>query len=130
MEEDKVLSTSERRMAENQLYFRKKNEDVVDSIKSHHRTAKEEGIKDIAIEEKNLQFICECSDNDCRKRILMDTKKWSSIHSKDDVFVVYPGHIVDSLEEVKTKTKNYEVVRKYVIPKVPKKLHRVSVPFN
>lgn len=130
MEEDKELSISERRMAENELYFRKQNEKVVNRIKSHQKTAKEEGVKDIDIEDNNLQFICECSDNDCRKRITMKAKEWTNIHSKDDIFIVYPGHVVDSLEKVIDKKKGYDVVEKFIVPEEPEKLNQVNVSFS
>lgn len=130
MEEDKVLSTSERRMAENQLFFRKQNENVVNRIKSHQKTAREEGVEDVDIEDSDLQFICECSDNDCTKRIKMKAKEWSTLHSKDDLFIVYPGHVVDSLERVVDKKKGYDVVKKFIVPEEPDKLNQVNVSFN
>jgi hypothetical protein len=132
MKNKRQLSTSERRMTENQAYFRKKNEQVLKGFENIRKIAAEDGVEPILeIPITPLQFICECSDSECGKRIPLKIEEWSKIHSKPDTFVVYPGHIVSSIETEVERRESYSIVKKYVVPELPgDRLYKVKVSFK
>jgi hypothetical protein len=106
-------SFAERRQIENEMIFRRMNEKVTEELKALDDMHREDGHYDLVRDDNlKLQFYCECSDEDCRIRISMLLTDYQHIHKERDVFVVVPGHQVESIEEVVKKTKNYDVVKK------------------
>lgn len=117
---NKALSL--RRLVENEVYFRQRNEHVVDGFKKLAEVAKEEGqdgyLPDMQIP---IHFYCECADEKCRKRVKMTPKKYAQLHKNRSQFVILPTHNVPEVERIRQTEKNYLLVEKYDTP--PKKVN-------
>jgi hypothetical protein len=108
---------SDRRMAENQVYFRQFNESVTGGFKELRNLAKEDKQPHFAkTPEMPLLFYCECSDENCRKRIKVSFLNYQAIHKNKNNFVIVCGHEVKQIEEVTTKENDYCVVTKNFTP--------------
>lgn len=111
-------STTERKLAENQLFFRQPNKKVSKGFKELKEIAVEQEQKDLLDDADPLiNFYCECSDENCRKRIRMTPSKYEALHKNTSQFTILPGHDVPSIEHIVKSTKNYIVVEKYNAPK-------------
>ena len=116
-------SHSKRRLAENEVIFRQANESVRQGLDELKKKAEKEG--DVVSEDDMpLYFYCECSDESCRKRILLRPSKHKKLHQNSSQFVVLPGHEVREVERVRIETKAYMVVEKYMTP--PKKAGKLK----
>jgi hypothetical protein len=107
------MPISERRQIENEMIFRRLNEVVGDNI---------EGLDTMHIEDNNpqliwddailLNFKCECSDENCDKRIPIKLSVYKKIHENRDAFIVKLKHQVEDIEKVILSEDNYSVVEK------------------
>ncbi len=120
---------SVQRLAENEVVFRRSNEQVQHKLQELQAEAEEEGYPSTLLEEStSLYFYCECSDENCRDRIVMKPDKYQKIHSDRAQFIIIPGHQVASIEKIVTKKPNYAVVKKLIpIPKKAKRLNKTDV---
>ncbi len=104
---------SERRQIENEMIFRRLNEAVGDNIESldamHIEDDNPHLIWDDAI---LLKFKCECSDENCDKRIPITLSIYKKIHENRDAFIVKLNHQVEDIEKVILSEDNYSVVEK------------------
>jgi len=108
---------SERRLAENEVFFRQSNEKVGKGMKELEDIAKEEKQGDWMQEANNpVPFYCECSDENCRRRITFSPHAYRELHQNSSQFVILPGHHVPEVEQIVQKTKAYMVVEKYIAP--------------
>jgi hypothetical protein len=109
--------SSERRLAENQVVFRENNEKVQKGIDKANAIAAEEGAEPLSLgADTLLYFNCECSDENCRKRIKVTLTDYNRIHSKRNRFVIACGHDVPKIEDVTEKEAEYCVVTKHETP--------------
>jgi hypothetical protein len=114
---DKRLS--ERRLGENEVVFRRLNEQVKKGVEETNRIAIEDNQKSMVIDfddETPLQFYCECSDENCVKRVVIDYTEYNRIHEQRDHFVVVPGHELPDIERVIRKEDKFNVVEKFQDP--------------
>lgn len=110
-------SQSKRRMIENQVVFRKFNQRLQESIDNVNAIAAEEGEEPMMLDgDEPLFFCCECSDENCKKRIQVSPNDYNRIHKANDTFTIAPGHEVDSIEDVISSGDEYYVVRKHEQP--------------
>lgn len=110
-------SLSERRMAENEAVFRGLNERVHADIDEVDRIAAEDGQEPISLDrDMPLFFYCECSDENCRKRIKLSPNTYEKIHKDRNAFTIVCGHEVKEIEEVISKTPEYCVAVKHKTP--------------
>jgi len=110
-------SFSPRRLVENEVYFRQKNRSIETNLKKLKKMAKEEGQEHLFEElDDELAFYCECSDENCRERIVMKREEYDSIHKENDRFIVLPGHELISLEDIAESSEKYNVVIKKIDP--------------
>ncbi len=110
-----VISHSERRQVENEMIFRRRNEKVGDDLSALDAMLIDDGNRVLVHDEDLvLQFMCECSDENCTTRIPMPLSEYQEIHTDRDTFVVLPNHQVEAIEKVHKVTKNYSVVKKNV----------------
>ncbi|RYX78940.1 hypothetical protein EON76_04495 [bacterium] len=110
-------AVSLRRMAENQVVFRKMNEQAKTFVDELARIADEdERMKDMRHDDKTLQFYCECSDEDCRLRIAIQPSVYNKIHAQPDHFAILPGHNLPAIESVVEQHDSFIVVKKFSIP--------------
>lgn len=91
-----ISSARERRMAENEVFFRAINERL------EARTP----------DSAPLVVLCECADEDCTQRLTLTHDEYESVRSESTQFVVAHGHADAEIEEVVVKTDRFEVVRK------------------
>ena len=119
----------QRRMAENEVYFRQRNENMQQGIDDLKNLAHEQGHDSfIDQSDSSLHFYCECSDENCRERVVVHPSDYDKIHKYRDRFIVVPGHEVPEIEHVVAKTHGYYVVEKDVVtPEVAKNLHETDV---
>lgn len=111
-------STSERRMAENQVVFRRYNERVQRGFDEVRRIADEVGEGHLIQDDNTpVYFYCECSDETCRKRIKMLPDAFNQIHTKRNRFVILRGHEVSSIEKVVATRGDYCIVEKFKTPR-------------
>jgi hypothetical protein len=110
-------SLPERRMASNEAIFREFNENVQKGIEKANAIAAEEGVAPLDLDEDApLLFYCECSDNNCRKRIKISPKEYKGVHKRRDAFTIVPGHNVPKIEDITKTTPEYMVVAKHEPP--------------
>ena len=84
----------ERRIAENEAYWRQVNE----------LSPPEPGIL-------NLMF-CECGRLDCRERVAMTVAEYEAVRSRATTFAISPGHAIPDVESVIETTERFQVVEK------------------
>lgn len=107
-----------RRMAENQVVFRRFNEKLQKDIDKVNATAAEVGDEPFILNaDEPLYFYCECSDEQCAKRIKISLNEYARIHKERDLFTIMPGHDVPQIEEVIETNAEYDVVRKFKKPR-------------
>jgi hypothetical protein len=108
------VTHAERRQIENEMIFRRTNEQVGDDLAELDAMHIEDGDIDLITEQGLvLHFMCECSDENCEVRIPLLLIEYQHIHTDRDTFIVIPDHQVDPIETVIKKTKHYNVVKKH-----------------
>jgi hypothetical protein len=124
-----IDSTSERRMAENEMVFRQANDQIRESLEEVKKRAVEEGLpRMLETDEMKLDFYCECSDENCRERISMSVGEYKRAHTKKNEFTVLPSHEVLAIERILRGEPNYFVVEKLIDPpETDPSLHTTSV---
>jgi hypothetical protein len=92
----------ERRAGENQALFRDVNEQL--------RAAKDGRTSWVGVS----QWVCECADENCRKRIRMSLDEYENLREDSTHFAVAPDmtHVVPDVERVVEKHEHYWVVEK------------------
>lgn len=110
-------SLTEQRQIDNEAVFRKMNEQSTASIKSVNKMAKEDGYPTlINNEDMELHFFCECSDENCRERIILPASEYESLHKDRKKFILKPGHHAKAIEKIVSKESKYNVVKKFKKP--------------
>ncbi len=107
-------------MAENEVVFRQLNEQLQKGIDETNQVATEDNQPQYIItpkpEDPPLYFYCECSDENCAERLLINHYEYTRIHKQRDHFTVIPGHEVTEVENVICKESGYSIVEKIVTP--------------
>lgn len=118
-------SASAYRMTENEVIFRQHNERVQKGLEKLFNDTKNED-RDLLGDTNDipLHFMCECSDENCQKRIIMKPSKYKKLHKTSSHFIILPGHGVASIERIVHEEPDYMVVEKYLTP--PKKAKRLN----
>jgi len=110
-------SANERRQAENEVIFRQANEKVSRMLDEIKEAAQSEGEDKLAPEKDiALHFLCECADENCMERIIIKQSTYKNLHRNSSQFIVLPGHVQPSIEQIVRSSKNYVVVEKYMTP--------------
>lgn len=108
---------SERRMAENEVFFRQRNEAMQKSLEEFRSMALEHGQHELIDgEDTPLYFYCECADEDCRKRIEIRPSVYDEIHKNRRKFIVVCGHETPSIEHIIERNDDFCVVKKKKAP--------------
>ena len=90
----------DRRLVENEALFRGVNEAI-------GTTAARQG------EDQHLyEFMCECSDPSCGRRIRLTLEEYESVRSRGDRFALVAGHEDTRIERVVEHHDRYAVVQK------------------
>ncbi|MBA3757422.1 hypothetical protein H0X09_00975 [Candidatus Saccharibacteria bacterium] len=123
--------STERRLVENEVIFRQANETVVEGLEELRADAKALGQNDLAEDtDTPLHFFCECSNEDCRKRIVLKPSVYREVHQNSSQFILIPGHNVLEIERILKNNDDYLVVEKYMTPPAPEnvdKLHQTDL---
>lgn len=124
-----VSSHTERHLAENEMVFREYNERVQRGFDELEQLARQEGRQHLKFEDDvPLHFYCECSDENCEARILLQPSTYANIHKHRKRFIVVKGHDVPEVESIVYKGPNYSVVEKMAdLPKFATGLHDTDV---
>jgi hypothetical protein len=111
-------SSKDKKQAENEVVFRKANQEVATKLKEVERAAEADGDYDLVPDtELELLFYCECSDENCRQRIKLKPSEYERLHKNPRQFITLPGHQAPNIERVEKKTKKFNVVEKFITPK-------------
>lgn len=104
-------------MAENEVVFRQYNERIETGFKELRKIADEENQKNtFEHDDSPLQFYCECSDENCKKRVSIRPSQYGEIHKRRDRFVVVCGHETQRIERVIGNESAYCIVEKFTKP--------------
>lgn len=107
------ISVAERRQIENEMIFRRKNENIGDDLDMLDAMHIEDHDEHLISDPKDiLHFKCECSDENCDERIPLNLGMYRKIHEDRDTFIVRPSHQVDVIEKVIRTESTYSVVKK------------------
>jgi hypothetical protein len=120
---------TERRLAENEMVFREYNERIQRGFDELSHLAQQEGKKELVFDDDMpLHFYCECSDENCDKRIEIEPSIYRQIHEKRDRFMAKKGHEVPEIEKVISQKDSYAVIEKLnEPPKWPISLHASDI---
>ncbi len=111
------ISMSERRLIENEIYFRRPNEKVAKGLVELKKMAEQDGQTWLYPESDDpVGFFCECSDENCRLKIKIKPSKYLELHQNSAQFTLKPGHAIPKIEKTILNTKDYIVVEKFMIP--------------
>lgn len=107
------MTTSERRQIENEMIFRRANEQVSDGLDELDAMHAEDNNPELMRKDDiQLEFMCECSDEKCKERVTILLSVYQKIHEDRDCFVIRVGHQVEEIEEIVSTGPDYSVVRK------------------
>jgi hypothetical protein len=110
-------SVSERRMAENEVVFRNANEAIQAGFDKLTHMSREDGAEPIGFNPTmKLQFLCECADENCVKRIEMQLDEYNEVHSSPKRFIIANNHEVLRIENVIESRDGYAIVEKHDVP--------------
>lgn len=87
-----------KRLAQNETIFRRVNEHVRDA--------------EARVQHDLPRFVCECSNIDCERRILVPLDVYVSIREDPARFVIFPGHHMADIERVIDTFDDFEIVEK------------------
>ena len=107
------MPISERRQIENEMIFRRANEQIgieLDEVDALHVADGNPHL--VRNDDLLLEFRCECSDENCNERIPVKLSIYQSIHLNRDTFVIKENHEVNAIEEVTVVKVNYSIVKK------------------
>lgn len=123
------ISQSERRQIANEMIFRRHNEEVGKGLEALDAMHVEDGNDHLTSDEDmSLHFKCECSDENCTKRILMLLSDYQKIHANRNMFIVLPNHQANLIEVVVNEFPTYSLVMKNnTIPEPSGELNKTDI---
>jgi hypothetical protein len=92
------MSVSLERLARNQALFREVNERLLELSEGFH--------------DGSMQFVCECSHDDCTLTINMDRDDYESVRARSTFFVVATGHEILEVEKIIDRQDGWTIVQK------------------
>jgi hypothetical protein len=114
-------TAEDRRRAENEVIFRRHNERIQKGIDEIKRLAAEDDQEHLipVNDDLLLRFYCECSDENCRLRIVLKASIYNRIHKKRNHFVIVGGHETQHIERIVEEHDSYFIVEKSIVPRIP-----------
>jgi hypothetical protein len=92
---------SERRLKENEVIFQQANEGVAEFV-----------IEESGDSNPVIRFYCECSNIDCRERIVLRASEYHKLHKNQRYFIALEGHETPGIENIKSRHRGFIVVEK------------------
>jgi hypothetical protein len=89
------------RAAHNQSIYRSINEKIEELNQAFAEAGFEDG-----------EWICECADTDCTRRITATLHEYETVRSNSRTFIISPGHLYPKVERVLTENDRFMVVEK------------------
>jgi len=68
------------------------------------------------VSEGLVPFVCECGDASCIRALSATAEEWERAHSREDQFLVLPGHVYPEYERVVERGERTWVVQKFTQP--------------
>lgn len=93
------------RLIKNEQLIRDKNKNASIGIKKYFK-------KDKKATEVPLDFLCECSDINCKEHVKVSIDEYEKIHNRKNRFLIMPGHKSPSVEITIKRIGNLEIVEK------------------
>lgn len=119
-----MAHTKTRKLIENEAKFRQLNESLQKGFDQLQQTATEHGsTQDVSPPEDEIYFLCECSDENCKERVLMTLERYTEIHKDRKQFVIVPGHEVPAVETLLEREDGFDIVEKLIMP--PESVHHL-----
>lgn len=107
------MNIAEKRMINNQVVFRRFNEQLLKGFAHLNEIASEEGEKTHDLEgNKPIYYICECSDEHCTKRVKLTPDTYKKIHKNRKKFTILHEHGVVGIEDITNEKPAFIVVEK------------------
>jgi len=95
-----MTEAQERRLAENEAFFRSLNESIRNAVDRYGSDGHE------------YAFICECSDPTCMERVTLPTSEYERVRADGTRFVLAPGHEAVAIESVVAERGDHVIVEK------------------
>lgn len=95
-----VEKPQQQRLAINEALFREVNERIREISDSFSQ------------DDSTYDFLCECSDPNCTKRVVLTRAQYEEVRSDATRFVVAKGHAMPEIESVVERAKDHVVVEK------------------
>ncbi len=107
------MPIAERRQIENEMIFRRANENVGIGLDNIDASNIEDGNPQLVRnDDLLLHFKCECSYENCDARIAVKLSIYQKIHLNRASFIIKINHQVKAIEKVVLTEANYSVVEK------------------
>jgi len=104
-------SFSPRRLAENEVIYREVNQNI------------QQFLDEVDHRNHAVSFYCECSREDCRKRIKLTTKEYGKLHQNNRQFIVIDRHEVAEVEKIIKHCDGFNVVEKFISTPSPEEIN-------
>ncbi|HET7572203.1 MAG TPA: hypothetical protein VFJ77_05975 [Gaiellaceae bacterium] len=75
---------------------------------------------------ETIEVVCECADPSCTAQLEIELQRYEAVRLEPSLFVVFPGHVAEDVEDVVDRGDGYEVVRKH--PGLPAEIARETDP--
>jgi hypothetical protein len=95
-----VDEAQEKRLAMNEALFRDVNERIREISDSFGQP------------DETYDFLCECSDPECRERVVLTRAEYEDVRSEPTRFVVAKGHAMPEIESVVEQAHDHVIVEK------------------
>lgn len=108
------MPIAERRQIENEMIFRRGNEKVgigLDKIDSMY--VADGDMNAVRHDDMLIDFVCECSDENCTARIPVLLSVYQKIHLSRDSFIIKDKHQISSIEEITGSEPTFNIVKKH-----------------
>lgn len=99
-DDDRSSLRSRKRRAENEVMFRKANEQMQSTANRLHD------------KDEECIFLCECSSDECFERLPIGLEKYEQLANDEMRFIVVPGHEHTDLERIVRQEDKYIIVEK------------------
>ena len=101
-------------MVENEVIFKERNETIEAGFVALEKIGAEDNQLDMTVRPITpIHFYCECSDENCLKRVVLTSVEYNKIHTQINHFMIMKGHEVSAIEKVVETHKNYIIVEKF-----------------
>ena len=95
------MDARERRLAQNEAFFREVNERIDELADQQHQHS-----------DARSEYLCECANADCTFRIGLSAPEYEAVRADGSQFVVLPGHYTPEVEALVSEGDRFWIVTK------------------